>query len=431
LLDSPDFPVRFATARALAEIRAKDSLPALMRALRNDQINKGAARHGDMRHTLKGALVRLGPDVVPELTQLLQDASAPIESRTFAAAALGELGDLSAMDPMVQIALSIDPQRKKWDASEVVDHAVRDRELRLRSGLAESARRLVQRTPPKGKEAEHEEARAALDLLVAAAASWLGDKDPKRRIEGIGLLQSCATKPVPAELLDALEDRHPSVRKAAADALRRLKDERALPVLIELLDDRYYTVRHTAAWALGELRDGRAVPGLIERMAREPDSLVYARIAQTLSQIGTPETVAPLLAAIEGPVYEARIAAARAFATHKDPAIVDALIAALPDPDYGILINPRWATRTRPRLRVWAIRSLAQIGDTRAVEPIKAYLESDDLSVRFDGDNRPGAPRVRAPRVPAPVTIGHFENTCLTRPATPRYARAPEAKSWT
>lgn len=384
LLDSPDFPVRFATARALAEIRAKVSLPALMRALRNDQINKGAARHGDIRHTLKGALVRLGPDVVPELTQLLQDASAPIESRTFAAAALGELGDLSAMDPMVQIALSIDPQRKKWDASEVVDHAVRDRELRLRNDLAEFARRLVQRTPPKGKEAEHEEARAALDLLVAAAASWLADKDPKRRIEGIGLLQRCATKPVPAELLDALEDRHPDVRKAAADALRRLKDERALPVLIELLDDPYYTVRHTAAWALGELRDGRAVPALIERMAREPDRYVYARIAQTLSQIGTPETVAPLLTALEAPVYGARIAAARALGKHKDPAIVDALIAALPDPGYGVLINPRWANVSSPRLRVWVIRSLAQIGDARAVEPIKAYLESDDLSVRLD-----------------------------------------------
>jgi len=386
LLDSPDFPVRFAAARALAEIHTKDSLPALMRALRNDQINRGAARHGDIRHTLRAAVVRIGPDAGPELLSLLEDPTVPIESRSLAGAGLSELRDPSAVDPMVQLALSIDARRKKWDASEVVDHAVRDRELRLRNDLAEFARRLVQRTPAKGKEAEHQNAQAALDLLVAAGVSWLADKDPKRRIEGIGLLQRCAAKPVPAELLDALQDHHPDVRRAAAEAIAHLKDERALPVLIELLDDPYYTVRYAAAWALGELRDGRAVSALAERMATEPDRRVYARISHTLTQIGTPETVAPLLAALKGPVYEARINAVRALAARKDPAVIDALIAALPDADYGVIINRRQlnAAYNHPRLRMFVMRALAQIGDPRAAEAIRPYLESDDLACRLD-----------------------------------------------
>ena len=383
LLGSPSFPVRAAAARALRDIHSKDSIAALIAALRDEEINRGAARHGNIRHTLKDAIRRIGPDAAPELVALVEDAAAPVEARPLAAAALADLGDPAAVDTMVRAALSIDAELEQWDLSEVLDHAERNQKLRLRNMLAEHARRLMLRNPPKGKEAEHEAARASLDLLVAAGASWLRNKDTKRRIEGAELLKYCAMKPVPNDLLAALGDPHPDVRRASAEALATLKDERALPVLIGLLDDDYYTVRHAAAWAIGELRDGRAVPALVERMGKEPDRRVYNRITHSLSQIGTPDTVAPLCAALEGPVYEARIAAARGLGRHKDPAVVDALIAALPDPDYGILINPRWANVSSPRLRVWVMRSLAEIGDQKAVKPIKAYLESDDYASRL------------------------------------------------
>jgi len=63
--------------------------------------------------------------------------------------------------------------------------------------------------------------------------------------------------------------------------------------------------------------------------------------------------------------------------------VVDALIAALPDADYGVLINERWGRPYKLRLRGQAMQSLAEIGDPRAIEPITAYLESDDVSSRL------------------------------------------------
>jgi len=258
-----------------------------------------------------------------------------------------------------------------------------DSKRRLRNCLAEQVRRLVRRKPPKNQEAERLIVQPSLNLLVTVSTARLKDKDPAKRIEAAESLGNCATKPVPDELIAALEDRHPEVRRAAADALARLRDERALPPLVELLDDRYETVRAAAAHALGEIKDARAVEALARRMAQEPDRRVHVAIVHALGAIGTPETVEPLCAALEGPIYEARVEAAQALGKHNDPEVVDALIAALPDADYGVIVNERWAQACWPRLRVWAMRALAEIGDQRAVEPITAYLESDDLSSRL------------------------------------------------
>ena len=202
-------------------------------------------------------------------------------------------------------------------------------------------------------------------------------------MDGIELLKNCAAKPVPDELVAVLKDKHPDVRRAAADALAALKDEGTMPALIKLLDDPYYGVRYSAARALGQLRDGKAVPALIERMEKETHRLVYATIVRSLGDIGTPETARPLCRALNGPIYEARATAARALGKHKEPFVVDALIAALPDNDFGTLIKRRRANVSWPRMRIWAMRSLAQIGDQKAIEPIKAYLTDDDLSCRY------------------------------------------------
>jgi M6 family metalloprotease-like protein len=376
LLHAPAFPVRRAAVHALRDIHSKDSIPALVAALSDETINEGNRRHADLRLDAKEALTAIGPDVVPALIAFLDDDKAPLDGKLMAAGALAKLGDVSATDPIVRLALSIVPRPGD-------DQTARDLQADVRDGLAGCARRLVQSVAPNGETREQRDARASLNVLVSVAATWLMDKDPKRRIEGAGLLQQCAAKPVPDELLAALDDRHPDVREAAADALAPLKDERALPGLVERLDDTYATVRAAAAAALGELGDGRAAAALADRMAVESDRDVTTSIARALAQIGTPETVQPLLRALNGPVYEARIEAARGLAKHKRPEVVDALIAALPDADHGVLISARRTNSYWPRLRVWAMRALASIGDPRAIEPIRAYLEADDLSCRL------------------------------------------------
>jgi len=376
LLHAPAFPIRQATVHVLGQIHSKDSIPALVGALGDEAINKGNMRFADLRKDVRAALVKIGLAAVPALVEFLDEEQAPLEAKLVAAAMLADLRDPSAVDPIVRLALSLGAQPTD-------DPDERDLRTEVRNGLAAEAQRLITDKPVAGTENEQRAARPALDLLASVGTTWLKSDNPSRRIDGAELLTQCAQAPAPNELLDALDDGHADVREAAATAFATLEDARAVPGLIELLNDDYKTVRRAAAAALARLGDARAVPALVERMTHETDDDVSAMITCALANISAPEVVLLLCDALKSPVYEARTVAARGLAQHKTPEVVDALIAALPDADYGVLVNERWARPHKPRLRVQAMGSLAAIGDPRAIEPITAYLEADDLSSRL------------------------------------------------
>lgn len=71
---------------------------------------------------------------------------------------------------------------------------------------------------------------------------------------------------------------------AAAQALRMLKDPRAVEPLIETLKDAYPGVRGAAALALGLLKDPRAVGPLIETL-KDEEGLVRAAAAWALRRM--------------------------------------------------------------------------------------------------------------------------------------------------
>jgi len=69
-------------------------------------------------------------------------------------------------------------------------------------------------------------------------------------------------KPAVEPLIDVLTNKDKTVRKNAAEALGRIKDNRAVEPLINVLQDADMSVRHDAVEALGEIKDPRSIEPL-------------------------------------------------------------------------------------------------------------------------------------------------------------------------
>lgn len=86
-----------------------------------------------------------------------------------------------------------------------------------------------------------------------------------------------------------LEDPRGYVRRASAEALGWLQDDRAVEALIPALRDEMPGVRIEAAWALGVMGDLRAMMPLIEAMG-DSDANVRRSVADALGEMGDPRT---------------------------------------------------------------------------------------------------------------------------------------------
>ncbi len=100
-------------------------------------------------------------------------------------------------------------------------------------------------------------------------------------------------------LIDALAKvlRHsePALGVAAAWALGRLGDPRALEVLRDELDSPYRSIRAHCARALGTLGDETVVPQLLEYLETEPDFLQRMAYGSTLGKLRVKESIPQLL----------------------------------------------------------------------------------------------------------------------------------------
>lgn len=85
-------------------------------------------------------------------------------------------------------------------------------------------------------------------------------------------------------LIDALKDKHWTVRRIAAEALGRMREPCALKPLILTLKDWVPDVRGAAAEALGRIRDRRAIRPLIDSL-KDENSVVRKKAAMALATI--------------------------------------------------------------------------------------------------------------------------------------------------
>jgi len=146
-----------------------------------------------------------------------------------------------------------------------------------------------------------------------------------------------------------LGDRHPGVRLAAVQLVRRLPN----PELLEtFLDHAIQAPRVARQHYFDTLAAVRAliVPILLRRLGA-PGSAYEMRAILTLAgQMASPELLDPLFAYVGSPSADARTQVARALGRYPDPRARDALLALLGD--------PVWEVRTQAAASLGAIHAL-------------------------------------------------------------------------
>jgi HEAT repeat protein len=143
--------------------------------------------------------------------------------------------------------------------------------------------------------------------------------------------------------------------------------EPAVKPLIEALSDEYYGVCMAAAEALGRIGDPRAVEPLIVALKNGGWYMIRKAAAEALGRIGDPRAVEPLIPVLKDEYFKVREAATEALIKIGAPSV---------EPLIDALRYREW------RMRKAATEVLGKIGDARAIEPLIAALEDEDKDVR-------------------------------------------------
>ncbi|HEX9892766.1 MAG TPA: M56 family metallopeptidase [Gemmatimonadales bacterium] len=208
--------------------------------------------------------------------------------------------------------------------------------------------------------------RESARLLVGA----LEDRVPSVRGAAAEALGSLRDTLAIRALMEVLRrDPDAGVRRAAAWALGEIEDARAIPALADALrSDTDQEVRRNAAWAMGSIEDAAAVPALAEALRRERDVAIRKTIIEALGSIEDMSVTAGLTPSLKDADPEIRQAAAEALGSIEDPRSVDELMAAARD--------------DVPEVRRAVIDALGSIEDRRAAPAIARALSDSDVEVR-------------------------------------------------
>lgn len=195
-------------------------------------------------------------------------------------------------------------------------------------------------------------------------------------------------------LLEAVGTADPVRREQVIAALGTLKVSRAAEPIAQVLSDRSLQRRYVAAWALGEIGSPQGIPALIAALEDDdaevarravralirlnlqalPPLLAYlpeasprgaAAAVRALGDIGDPSALEPLLLQVEGPN---RSEVFQALGKLKDQRAEQVLIAGLSDPQW--------------RNRMQAAMALGSSGTAAAAAPLRQALEDEVTVVR-------------------------------------------------
>jgi HEAT repeat protein len=353
---------------------------------------------------------------VAPLAAMLHDPDA--ETRKACAVCLGKIGDRRAFDPLVAGLQDEDPAVRETSAeslgrmgdSRAIDPllvALKDPDWTVRDAAAKGL----------GRFAEERTMGALIDALRDPAGHVR--EEAAEALGRIGHIR--AVEP----LIRALGDEHEDTRRFAAEALGRIGDPRAVEPLIGALEWDYYQL-FEAALARQKLTDTRSEKEIIDELV-EKYVFIREAAAKALGRIGDARAVDALIAALKYISRNVREAAAEALGRIGDARAVEPLIEALKDREVDVhesaaealvrlgasavapLIDLLKQEKNGPLLP--AVEVLGKIGDAHAVEPLIGALKNESEKVREAAAI--ALVRIGSPAIDPLVNTLKFENKAV------------------
>jgi HEAT repeat protein len=200
-------------------------------------------------------------------------------------------------------------------------------------------------------------------------------------------------------LLNATRLPDENVRLPAAEALGRVRSNRAVAVLTEALGDRDWLVRQKAVEALGAIADGRAVTALL-LLTDEPEWRVRRALVTALARVGDSRALPSLRALVVDSNRWVRRAVMEIGAQFDDAGVIELLVTGLADGDPSVrqaaLVS--LGRRREPsvaadvagalldadtQVRLAAVRAISLVDPTQAVTHLAALAGAEpDAAVR-------------------------------------------------
>ncbi|MFH1208933.1 MAG: HEAT repeat domain-containing protein [Candidatus Omnitrophota bacterium] len=298
-------------------------------------------------------LAEIGVPAIDQLIKALSDQEEPSGQprRRFTARALGEIGDARAVDPLIKVLKYDENWLVRTDAAEALGKIGDAQAIPvLRSALKDSD--------------------SYVRKHAAVALGMIDAKNVKSLIkvlrEGNEIIHADALRENfdVAPLIKSLADSNSDVRRsAAAEALGKVGEIRAVESLITALKDRVPSVRNAAAAALGLIKDPRSIIPLSDALSDKEPS-VRKSAMEALISIRGPQTVKVLIAiTMNDKNSDVRLAAVEALGAVKDPLAVPVLVMnAWNDEDVAVQLAARNAIE----------------GDSSAVATLKEILRDND-----------------------------------------------------
>lgn len=380
--------VRKCIVQALGKIKSKRIVEPLVAALmdKDDDVAK-AAKEILEKIVPQWPKSEIGKNAVPAFVAILNDKSRSVQSQRLAAEALGEIGDLLALESLVlasenedgnlrhQVKVALQKIHPNWMNSEIgrsivpaLVVALKHEDMYIRLAAVKTLREigdsraiepLVMMLKDVYQDVRKETAKAL------KAFGWQPIDDTQSAVfaiadenwEKLVTLGKAAVDP----LLAALDYKNINIQMAAANALGKIGDAFAVMPLVEAFESSFPPVEEALMKALVKIGNAAVEP--IMKMLRNYQSHLQSSAIYALASVGS-AAVEILLTGLSDEDNHARSAAARALGKIGDLRAVEPLIISLND----MYVNVREAVA----------EALGEIGDIKSTNPLEAVFENEN-----------------------------------------------------
>ncbi len=244
-------------------------------------------------------LQKIGEPAVPFLLKLLESKEDE-DLKSAVCATLGQIGDIRAVDPLINLLRSGNPDLQVSAINALV-HLKTESVVRTLTNL------LAAPDPALSDGAKitlEKMGEYPLPFLIPELTNY----DPAVRRRICEILGNIGSEKATDALLKRLSDENPWVRATACEALGKIGDKRIIPYLLVALKDNFPLMRAKACEALGRLCTPYGLEGLIARL-RDDDLLVKIAAIKALTEIGGERVKPVILEKLKDEDIEVRIAA--------------------------------------------------------------------------------------------------------------------------